>query len=853
MIGKIHMLGILFLMSFIVLGQTAHAVPYSYLTTSGSYPQSITNPTTATFYVCATSAGRGPNNIASTDISYGGQSGGDIGQQSNSTCATTGLTYTPVSISSIGLNFSNYTTVTDVTASGYTGITYLYLNYSITSANQRVFIISASATGDSSYPDFQTLPAGCSVVERYNTLSQYSTKLAIDTAYCENQSAGTYNVVINTRNAGAAVAYIDTPAVIPPMNFSIGFGSLSNSIYSNSTAINTLNTTPLWYIQTGSGGVPSLSQNETINGNTILENYYDFNLLAGTDNTVCSSGISVSTGNFFTSNRIMSISDMNAGNIWNTANSLGIPMSNGNHSLCLKVTDSVNTDFFTNIVNYSVTLPNYPNVTIRINNTRGTDIPANFSQEIKINKTNSAFQNISSNDGNVRFMIGNTPLYSWSQDSNGDFWVKLPNGIPANSALTMNIVVSRYGDFDGIYAGTNAHIATNSILDNGARVFPFYDSFINLNLTKWTDYNILYNITANGILVNVNDSGMGSFLMTNQDIYPGNVIDTDIFQSGDTSNIGLENFIWHGAFIRQACGKVYGTIYSNSSYDMNACGASYGYLTDGGVNDTGVYTVYVTPNEIYHYFINGINGTQVSLTDTLEYPMHAGFQFGTSQTGIGFIRVRPLWENNTVLPFSVVNTTVPPHPSSSAITYMIISNPSHSMYAYLNQSGERASVKSSSVFYLGTDANVGGNLYVYKKINGNFSLINNTVTPYTYALTRYYLNSGIYMFNFSNSGVWGQFNYSIIVNQTADVSSQGTTGACSPSVCVVFNNPSGSGGSQSTTSTTIPPTTTTTVPQQSANPGGLSNEQIVVGVIVLVIVVIVVNGNRSGGQRRRIR
>ena len=128
---------------------------------------------------------------------------------------------------------------------------------------------------------------------------------------------------------------------------------------------------------------------------------------------------------------------------------------------------------------------------VNIINSQGTDTGKNFQQLITFNAV--PYQQIETDNlGNIRFYEGNTELYSWcesgctSSSTNATFWVKIPNGIPAQTTITINLTFEPSANsainYDGVYAGEAPQLSPNyAEYDNGANVFSFYDNFVGVN------------------------------------------------------------------------------------------------------------------------------------------------------------------------------------------------------------------------------------------------------------------------------------------------------------------------------------------------------------------------------------
>ena len=131
----------------------------------------------------------------------------------------------------------------------------------------------------------------------------------------------------------------------------------------------------------------------------------------------------------------------------------------------------------------------YPNVTVYVFNNQSAATGPNFQQELRMNSSTQILQNISSDGGNVRFYLGSQELYSWRENAT-IWWIKLPNGVPAESTVAVNMTfLSKSIEYDDIYAGEAPQLSsTYGEYDNGENVFGFYDNFAgaSLNASKWT-------------------------------------------------------------------------------------------------------------------------------------------------------------------------------------------------------------------------------------------------------------------------------------------------------------------------------------------------------------------------------
>ena len=151
---------------------------------------------------------------------------------------------------------------------------------------------------------------------------------------------------------------------------------------------------------------------------------------------------------------------------------------------------------------------------ITITNTQSQATPAPFQQDIAICNGNinignnfayinnpTLFNEIDSNGQNVYFSKtnnGGPNIYSWYEGQlnyNGVYcdvwWINLPNGIPANSNITIYMYIgpnsSNYYSQYYPYVGTNEQVIGTMQYDNGQDVFIAYGYFNN-TFDGWSGY-----------------------------------------------------------------------------------------------------------------------------------------------------------------------------------------------------------------------------------------------------------------------------------------------------------------------------------------------------------------------------
>ncbi len=141
-------------------------------------------------------------------------------------------------------------------------------------------------------------------------------------------------------------------------------------------------------------------------------------------------------------------------------------------------------------------------IPITLHNSQSQATTAPFQQMITVNALNYSNYE-ATNLGNIRFYSGQQELYSWcesncsSSSSSALFWIKLPNGIPAQQSVTVNMTFEpKTVNYDGVYAGEAPQLSPSyGEYDNGASVFNFYDNFAGSGLSnKWIPDAIIYSV-----------------------------------------------------------------------------------------------------------------------------------------------------------------------------------------------------------------------------------------------------------------------------------------------------------------------------------------------------------------------
>ncbi len=309
-------------------------------------------------------------------------------------------------------------------------------------------------------------------------------------------------------------------------------------------------------------------------------------------------------------------------------------------------------DTFANLLVFSITLTN----------SQSTATPAPFQQLITFNPAGYS-KYLATDLGNIRFFADSNltqPLYSWVESGNktassANIWVKLPNGVGANSSVTIYMWFEEVTvEFDGVYAGQAPQLsATYGAYDNGALVFNFYSNFAGTSLPSgWTVSGVSYTVN-NGISVGATTEGTkGTLLTTNAIFNAPEILDIYGTQNYDTTTyqgmgaLYVTSSVNSGTFFYTSGGSSINTQQTTSS------GASTQDITSVGTAPlTAIYTIQAT-STTSNYFVN-YGDEQTISSNAPTYPLQVGILTAiTAQDSITWIRTRTYPSNGVNLSYT---------------------------------------------------------------------------------------------------------------------------------------------------------------------------------------------------------
>ncbi len=299
----------------------------------------------------------------------------------------------------------------------------------------------------------------------------------------------------------------------------------------------------------------------------------------------------------------------------------------------------------------------HPNVTVILYNNQSVSTGAGFQQMVRIDPNIVIFQNMSSDGGNVRFFSGQTGLYSWRENPSL-FWVRLPEGIPADSNLTINMTFLNKGiEYDDVYAGESPLLSeTYGEYDNGANAFPFeYQNFQGTSTPGgWTITASAMTIDngvhadSNGDTTYIHTSGTYGLNSSQIMDWIGQGTSAGQFTNGEFGYIG-ETYRNAAGWGSSGSGSGYTSIQADDS-SSETQGTKYASL-----NADHVFTTYYPASGSTVYYYDYSNAE--SLTDPPTASLHLG-GYVWSTPGNGFnayvvrMRTRP---PNGVMPSACFN------------------------------------------------------------------------------------------------------------------------------------------------------------------------------------------------------
>ncbi len=356
----------------------------------------------------------------------------------------------------------------------------------------------------------------------------------------------------------------------------------------------------------------------------------------------------------------------------------------GKYTFMLNATDSFGEQASSNNVSILV-LPSEPvtYIPITLSNQQNIGTTTDFQQMIYFNPStysNYLYKNLSNiefTSGSPAGTYGGTPLYSWiesgasSSASNTVIWVNLGGnviGASGSNSNTITIYMNFLSDNSPIDLGISGYAPelwcqsscfqnTYGQYDNGYNIFPFYDNFKILNLSKWSENN---NAQPGAFQINngltMNSLYDPTFAATTLTSY------APIWTAGTTLDIyGKYGKIIENAYASLGLGNQFSMIYGlfgiNNPY-MYLYGSSgnieTNYPTGSGspIPTNGIYSVMRIPGNIISMF-NYSNQYSILNTYSASYPYYFISGYEVEPSTFYWVRSRSSPPNGVMPQFSL--------------------------------------------------------------------------------------------------------------------------------------------------------------------------------------------------------
>ena len=279
-------------------------------------------------------------------------------------------------------------------------------------------------------------------------------------------------------------------------------------------------------------------------------------------------------------------------------------------------------------------------VPIILTNDQSVATPSPFQQMITIHNASYSSEE-ASNLQNMEFFDGTgSVIPSWlesgssNSSTNTIYWLKLANGIPANSSVTiyMGFADTTTNLFNNQSTGEAPQLSPiYGQYDDGGNVFNYYNNFASA-LSSWSTSTGVSTSISNGLTVNFSQNGY--FVGPTEDI--GTAFDADIAFNPSEINIGYININqttsylggpgWAGSVIREACGNTYPDQLDQNG-EMNSGGSVSGSIIPGSESVNGIFSVIpFSPVNSFQY-VNYSSGSsfQPISAHPPQYPCQVGF------------------------------------------------------------------------------------------------------------------------------------------------------------------------------------------------------------------------------------
>jgi len=314
---------------------------------------------------------------------------------------------------------------------------------------------------------------------------------------------------------------------------------------------------------------------------------------------------------------------------------------------------------------------------ITIENSQSVATPSPFQQLLQLDL--SSVLSSASDLPNLQFSLDSdfsSLLYAYIENYNSDLsqviiWLNLPNGIGANSSITVYVQVGSSSNYP--YTGVSPYVAQQLSLsgnyDNGANVFPYYQSFAGLSSLP-SGWDLVYNAGSTSLefetyYLEITDANENNGITQSSSSNFENltvdfliVFPADFEQSSSLSVIGIglgdanaeSTYFIGGGGGAQTRGNSDGVEFENYGSNELACAVGTNELNSVtvNINSLSVFSISLESSETLFYYNYNLEEQTTDVPGTFDLPITVVIQEQPPNLYVYAIRTRAIPPNNTM-------------------------------------------------------------------------------------------------------------------------------------------------------------------------------------------------------------
>jgi len=331
---------------------------------------------------------------------------------------------------------------------------------------------------------------------------------------------------------------------------------------------------------------------------------------------------------------------------------------------------------------------------ITVENSQSVATPSPFQQLLQLDL--SSVLSSASDLPNLQFSLDSdfsSYLYAYVESYSSDLsqvniWVSLPNGIGANSSITIYMQVGSSSNYP--YTGVSPLVAQQLSLsgdyDNGANVFPYYQSFAGLSALP-SGWELVYNSASSSLTfetyyleitdANENNGITQSSSSSFENLIVDFLVQLNSFSGAGSSIIGIglgQADTTSTYFIGGGGGALIGNTSDGVAFGYNNNDTEntlYEYVGTNDVNNFSVPTsaivlsIELESDETYFYYNYSTEYSTTDVPGTFDLPITVIKQTAPTDMYLYTIKTRSIPPNNTMPSVSMSSSTSSSSPSSS--------------------------------------------------------------------------------------------------------------------------------------------------------------------------------------------